>query len=450
MMHGFLHRFQILIVSVVFFATLVFLISIISRHNHRWDLTPEKLYTLSDSTRNIIEKMSGEELEVIAFYPSDESREEFEVFLRECQTHHPDFQYHFYDPNRRPQLAKFWNIDELYTVILRYKGNHERLQNPNEHAFSEGLMRLLHPREISVCFFTEDSDERLTADYEEGFSLLKGHIDNHSFKSDLVALDTDRIPRKCQILLVVGPQSDWQSDHLKPVRMAIESGTAVLFLIDPMEPGTGEAFINFLAKYNVGIGRDVIVDKMSQMVGGDFLMPLVKRYSVTHDLTANFSKPSFFPVARSIRALDPESKELTVTEIAYSGTNSWSETNLAHLQEGDATFDSESDTPGPISIAAAVEKLTEPQTRMVVIGDSDFLTNAYIGVAGNRDFLMRTLRWLAADDRKMPSNPKQLDFQPLLLDEKEHLLLLSSSLVFYPSFFLLIGVVQNFWRRRAA
>jgi ABC-type uncharacterized transport system involved in gliding motility auxiliary subunit len=38
----------------------------------------------------------------------------------------------------------------------------------------------------------------------------------------------------------------------------------------------------------------------------------------------------------------------------------------------------------------------KPETRMVVFGDSDFVTNGYLGIPGNRDLFLNAVNWLGA------------------------------------------------------
>lgn len=450
MIRSLFYRLQVFFVSALLLASLVMLMGIVLRYNHRWDFTPEKLYTLSAASRSLLSQMNAGEIEVIAFYPNDDLHEEFEIFLKECQTHHPKFTYQFFDPNRRPQLAKRWNVRELYTVVIRYQERQERLYSPNERAFAEALMRLLTPKNVSLCLLQETGDPRFSEMTEEGLQAMRQYLESHNVKIEAVPLENAAVAPSCDILAVAGPQSDWTPGELKLIREAMDLGRSILFLIDPMEVDSGSGFEQLMKDYGVRLTRDVVVDKMSHAVGGDFLMPFVNRYDLKHSLTQDFATPTFFPIARTVRALPGEFKDLQVTELAFTGSNSWAESNLEDLQKGDTGFEPEKDDPGPLSLAVAVEMKQESLARMVVIGDSDFVSNAYLAFAGNRQFLMRMIRWLAHDERKVAMDPKYLEFRPLLLTSKTHFWLLLTCLLIFPGFFLLAGILQKFWRRKTS
>ena len=59
------------------------------------------------------------------------------------------------------------------------------------------------------------------------------------------------------------------------------------------------------------------------------------------------------------------------------------------------------DVAGPITIAVALHRkntVTDGSQRMVVIGDSDFLSDAYIGAGANLNLGLNAFNWLIGDD----------------------------------------------------
>ncbi|MDD5671840.1 MAG: Gldg family protein [Candidatus Omnitrophica bacterium] len=461
-MRNFFIRFQFLIVAVLLLATFALMMAIINRYNRRWDMTPQKIYSLAAPTVDLLTKLKRAPVEVIAFYPSNEPyRGDFEIFLKACQLRHGQFRYEFYDPNRRPQMAKQWRVQELYTVIVRYRDRQERVIFPNEATFSSALLRLLNPKDIAVGFLSEKEDDEKIAEGPEGFRLLREALTHNHLpvtRIGLRELKERKVPEECQVIVIAAPQTTWSAEDLGRLKEFFDEGRGLLFLIDPMDPGTGGTFKEFMKGYGVLLGEDVVIDKMSRAVGGDFLVPIVEQYSRTHPATAHFDIPTFYPVARSVTPSIEVPGDLSVAAIAFTGSNSWAETKLAELEKGNAVFESDTDYPGPIPIAVAVEKKRELNERslddvseagrMIVIGDSDFLTNTYLRLSGNEMFIMTAVRWLARDERQVVIENPHPQFEPLFLNSQQHAVLLVTALLGYPLFFLGIGVVQNLWRRR--
>ena len=148
--------------------------------------------------------------------------------------------------------------------------------------------------------------------------------------------------------------------------------------------------------------------------------------------------------------------------MALTGSGSWAETDLPSLEEGKAVFEAESDLPGPISLAVSVEELSlQDQAaarertderpaggRIIAVGDSDFITNAYLELAGNGAFAINSIQWLAKDDRFISIHTKQPEFVPLFIPKEKRLALLS---VFFgmPLGLLMFGGVRIHSRRRS-
>ncbi len=449
-MKQFLNRFQLLFVSLILLATFVMMMVLVIRNNQRWDLTGQKIYSLSPTTLDLIRRMRPQKMEVLAFYSQDDpSRNDFEIFLKECKLQHSQLEYHFYDPDRVPQLAKKWRVRELQTVVIRYDEREERIVHPHEQMFANALLRLVNPRTIALCFITGHGEAGLWGEERNGLKLFREVLEEHHYASQEILLARDKIPPACQVLVVPGPQRDWPGEEVNYLRQSFQENRSILFLVDPVDPGTGQSFDELMKDFGIRLGADVIVDKMSRMVGGDFLVPFVNQYAREHSITDAFDMATFFPVARSVQVTSKVPPELLVLPLAFSGAGSWAETNLATLEKGEAAFEAESDLPGPISLVAAAEK-TPAGGRLVVVGDSDFVTNAYLDLAGNKDFALRILQWLSKDDRAVEIEKSPSKFQPLELDTQKRFVLLSVSILGYPLVFLLLGVVWLLFRRQGA
>jgi ABC-type uncharacterized transport system involved in gliding motility auxiliary subunit len=74
---------------------------------------------------------------------------------------------------------------------------------------------------------------------------------------------------------------------------------------------------------------------------------------------------------------------------------------------------------GPLTLGLALTRAKgDREQRVVVVGDGDFLSNAYLGNAGNLDLGLRILRWLSGDERllRIPARSapdRTLELSPL-------------------------------------
>ena len=49
----------------------------------------------------------------------------------------------------------------------------------------------------------------------------------------------------------------------------------------------------------------------------------------------------------------------------------------------------------------------KPETRVVVVGDSDFASNGVLGIQGNRDLFMNIVGWLSQQENLISIRPKR-------------------------------------------
>jgi ABC-type uncharacterized transport system involved in gliding motility auxiliary subunit len=443
-------RLQLFFVSFILLFTFILTYNIVLRFNHRWDFTEQKEFSLAEPTIQLLKELENSPIEVLGFYPqSDDGRKEFEVFLKEMNLHHPHFKYTFYDPDRVPQLAKKYQINDLYTVVIRYRDVIERVIRPTEESFTNALLRLAKPREWNICFVTGHGEAQIENSEPTGYLSFDKALKYNHYKTHEIILLRDKIPSVCEVVMVAGPHRDFDPQEYKILSEALEDGKSVFFLIDPMDEGMGASFQEFFKKFGVYVGSDVIVDKMSRMVGGDFLIPLVTHYVGAHQITNNFKLATFFPVARSIQPSTEETLGLEITPLAFTSSGSWAEGDLKSLEQGEAAFHASTDLSGPIVIAVAVEgegDAHQDRGRMVVLGDSDFLSNAYLDLSGNRDFGFNVINWLTKDDRRVVIKPRFAEFTPLYLTPSQQTFIFIFSLLMLPGFFFVTGAFI-LWRR---
>jgi ABC-type uncharacterized transport system involved in gliding motility auxiliary subunit len=141
---------------------------------------------------------------------------------------------------------------------------------------------------------------------------------------------------------------------------------------------------------------------------------------------------------------------------------SWAESDIKSLlTEQKVSFDeSKGDKKGPISIAAAVSAAAtgetpkgeapdapKPETRVVVIGDSDFASNSVLGIQGNRDMFMNIVGWLSQQENLISIRPKEPDDRRVTMTAAQQANITWLSLLIIPGCIFASGV-YTWWRRR--
>jgi ABC-type uncharacterized transport system involved in gliding motility auxiliary subunit len=131
------------------------------------------------------------------------------------------------------------------------------------------------------------------------------------------------------------------------------------------------------------------------------------------------------------------------------------------LTTGEVALDEAKDKPGPVPIGAVVsaaastpdpakpatDTASKPETRVAVIGDSDFAANAGLGIQGNRDLFLNTIGWLSQQENLIAIRAKEPDDRRITLTATQQNNILWLSLLIIPGFIFASGV-YTWWRRR--
>jgi hypothetical protein len=133
-----------------------------------------------------------------------------------------------------------------------------------------------------------------------------------------------------------------------------------------------------------------------------------------HTVTRNFDSISVFPGAAGIKEQAAESWQ--AQPLVRTNRRAWLESGRV---QGEVRFQQDEDRKGPVTLALALSRQTgdsksgtdgsrpsaqgdsggsRPDQRMVVTTDSDFLSNAHLGNAGNQQLGLNLVHWLTADE----------------------------------------------------
>lgn len=468
------HGVNALILILLVLGILLIVEAISARHSARLDLTAGKRFTLSEQTSRILKNLE-KPVRITAFYQeaSPQAAEARDI-LDQYAYASRKFSFKFVDPDRFPGEARRYKITAYGTLVLESETREEKITQATEQELTNALLRVTRKGE-KVVYLTTGHDEKSTENYgKEGYSKVKKAIEDQNYVvRELLLMRAEEVPADASVLIIAGPRKAFFPEEISTLRRYIDQGGHLLILIDP-ETDTG--LRGLLKSCGIEVSQDIIVDKLSRLFGADYLTPIVSQYSGYHPITENFNTASFFPLARSVSAAKDLPPHVQNTELAKTGPSSWAETDLVMLKKGNASFDNEKDTMGPIPVAVVstiqhetkeanngqtqepVEDATEesddkknaPQpARIVVFGDSDFAGNSYLNLSGNRDLFMNTLSWLAEEEDLIAIRPKKREGQPVVLSYIQGRVIFWTSVVLLPGGVLIIGIAVFRLRRTA-
>ena len=84
---------------------------------------------------------------------------------------------------------------------------------------------------------------------------------------------------------------------------------------------------------------------------------------------------------------------------------------------------------------------------MVVVGDSDFASNAFLGMAGNRDLALNIINWLAQQENLISVRPRDPEDRRITLSQGQDRMIFWFTVLIVPGL-LIAAAVHTWWRRR--
>jgi hypothetical protein len=161
------------------------------------------------------------------------------------------------------------------------------------------------------------------------------------------------------------------------------------------------------------------------------------------------------PSARSVD-VTAEVAGVQADAIARTSPTAWAMHGVDRARHGEAPDTAAEDVPGGAAVMVMAEVDTDGAPRggrLVVVGDVDFASDAYIDLLGNRTLAMNAVAWLTeepllAGDRPQQKNEVFRPLSPLVLSESTARALLFGVTVLQPGLVLALGTIVVAMRRR--
>jgi ABC-type uncharacterized transport system involved in gliding motility auxiliary subunit len=459
------YGFNAVITSVVLLGILVFAVLIAERHPWRLDLTESGKFTLSQQTRKILDSIK-EPVTIKAFYATaDQERSGAKDLLESYQYYSKQVSYEFIDPDRQPEVARRYGIRSYGTLVVEDYQKKQPAQRADEESISSALLKLTRQQEKTIYFLIGHGEHDIKDSSKSGYSNLDATLEKENYQiEELNLLQQAQVPDDAAQVIIAGPEKPLLANEIDSLKQYLQKGGKLLVMLDPYQDGGLKAF---LQGYGVELHDDMVIDKLSRVFGGSFLMPVVTQYG-PHKITEGFNIATFYPEARSIRPAAQAPQGVRLEVLASTSQEAWSEMDKETLDKGQAGFDEKTDLPGPVPLvvlaevdstrATAGDKSPQADTEagqatasasasdnakakgyLLVCGNSGFVDNTHFGVSGNGDFFLNMANYLAEEEALITIEHREKQGQPLVLTQNQGRMLFGVSLILVPLVILLVG-----------
>lgn len=410
-----------------------------ARFPARLDLTPDRRFTLSPHTLEVVERLH-DDVRITLFYSSQQSdlRQDMGELLGLYDTASPRIDVHMLDLDRSPGAAEQLDVSSYNVAVVEAGGRREYVHLLNEDALTAALLRVAGMPAQTAYFVQGHGELDPTDDSDRsGATLAARALAADGFVVQRLP-GAATIPPDASLVVLAGPTRELSDAEVDGLTSWVRGGGRLLVLVDPEAP---VSVSTLLARFGIELGADVIVDEASRLYGTDGLSA-----GVAYMNQAIVAEPSaaqaMLPVAQSVRLVETDG--VAVDYLAMTGEATWADVDRRDTADGPQAFREGRDRRGPLPVGALARVGSgEHEGRVVVVGDADFASNVYLSMLGNRDLLVTAAELAAREEvlaaARPPTSPRGT-LSPLQLTQAQSRIVFWGTVI-APAFLLAAAAV---------
>lgn len=438
-------RFKLRLASssfLVLWLVVVGLLLWLSRDIHtQFDWTQGGRNTLSEASRLLLATLD-KPVRITAFAgEAGGQRKTIAQLVARYQKHKAEITLEIVDPNTDPARVREAGVRLDGELVVDYNGRKENLNQLTEEALTNALVRLGRSGERWVVFLSGHGERSPDRQANHDLSTWAAQLNKRGLKTRALALGGNTaIPENTSVLVIAGPRVKVLAGEAKQIEAYLARGGNLLWLADP---GPLHGLERVAESLGFELARGVIVDPASQAITGSAASFIVATRYGTHPVVNGFDLMTLFPEAAALSVQTPKGWEMQ--PIVDTTQAAWVETGSL---TGRIEFNPGQDQRGPLNLAVGLtRKLEGREQRVAVVGDGDFLANAYIGNGGNMELGMNLVNWLSSDDAYIHVPTRTAPDHSLVLSQTMQFVIGSTFLLLLPLGLLAAGITV-WWRRR--
>jgi len=438
--------------SLAFVGILSVLNFLIYSNPIKWDLTEDRLYSLSPETLQALSDLPGE-VKILGFYSVNmtSSRENVRPLMDQYRLNSDGMlDYEFIDPNENPFMAQQFNVIRDGSLVITLDDTSEVVDFVSEEKITEALIKVLHPQARKVYFLVGHGERDIDGTDEFGFSQINRSLMSKNYQvENLNLLSQGDIPEDASALVIGAPQAQVLESEINLITEYMQGGGSLIVLLEPLAVTAEEADTNLLenylrSKWGIDPINNLVVDTSSEL-------PFygISSYYAQHPITEDMGNLfTYFPTARSLRVMELQEISIVRTELVQTGEKSWGETDFAAIEnQAMVELNEGLEDAGPLSIVISAED-TVQGSRIVIFGDSDFASNIFFFELGNGDLFLNSIDWAVGEEQLISLTPKSTTARYVLPPTTQVVgIVFMLTIVLIPGLVIVAGAA-TWWQRR--
>jgi ABC-type uncharacterized transport system involved in gliding motility auxiliary subunit len=437
------------------------------------DMTEGRRFTLSPETLEILQRINRP-IRITGFYDATavQQREvDNQFFLLYETATNGLITRQYIDPNQEPALAQRFGAYSNGAVFISYLNADGAVDfaslarvprqtgGAQEREMTQAILRLLVAGSTKVYFEIGLGGLDPLDTGQQGLSAVhlgmqESGVITDSLNLRELALTGRSIPEDASAIIMARPTTALNAQEVAVLDAYLQRGGALFIMADALfNEGSflsGDTLFNryLWERFGISTLNAVIVD-----YGSNLRTPLDIIGAQVFTGTAIAARldpaqaPTLFRIARALNLRDDPPVETGT--IILSSQDSYGETDFQTLAQTN-TFEPQADVdlPGPLPSAVWAR---DPATnaKILLVGDSDFVTNGFVGSAlGNAVLFTDGVTWLTGLNEQISFNPQAFFTAPplIFIDTQTLDLIAFITIILMPGVTLLAGLA--IWMRR--
>lgn len=419
------------------------------------DLSGSKLYQLSDQTVSVINQVTNE-MNIVIFKvdtgdPIVRMKLDYiEKILSTYASKNPHIKVEILDPRLNPVKMVKYNVNinnpaKIGTVVFEYEGNKVEVASSlilsrdpqsgdvifhGEVEYTSAIKNILAQKPRVIYVLAGHGEFDITSGEAGGYSQLMEELKRDNIA--VMPLDLQRvvdIPADAGCLLIVNPVKTMISDELNKISMYLDKGGSIFVLLDYEVNYMINDILRQMGLFL--IEKNLILEQENYQTLGNiqFLATVIGG----HEITIPFKDYKYNVKLMTASGIEPLPSDKRIPGYGYlvypllkTSEYAYAETSEKEIAAQKVEYNKGVDFMGPLypawavtrnkseiytnidSVSNTMQVITNIiQSRLVVIGDVDFVNDVYINSAnGNLDFFMNSLMFLMKRDTDIAIRPK--------------------------------------------
>ncbi|AEF81262.1 GldG family protein [Leadbettera azotonutricia] len=454
------------LITLAVIAGLILVNLIIAQFTPQIDLTYSKLFSLSEQSIQVLDKVNSP-VNIYGLWRPGEDNSEVTEVVDLYIGRNKNIHFQVMDPDKNPGFLVKYDKDKQgiargSVIVEGAKGF--RVIPPqdmydvstNNQTGRQSITGVAVERRFTSALLFAGTGEtpvlyEITGHEERALSQLgmKETVERENFSLKSINLVQSSIPPDASGLILNAPRADISRGEADKILAFLENGGRLLILADYRIrelPILNETLSSYGLRLDYGVVQE---NDTAHTAGAPYVMiPEMAEHDITKPLSQR-SSLIVLPFPMGISELPAKRRSVGLSPLLSSSQNSWLRTDL----EETANIRVGSDIKGPITIAMTVMdpqyiQGNEKQARIVVIAAASLLEpiSSYQQIPGNLDFFMNSLTWLEDRPEALAVRSKSLYLLPLRLNGLQMIIFSVVFVLLIPLAFFITGLVT--WLKR--